>query len=265
MSERDPERLKRAIARRSVRVKTLSFPENSDGRFPETQWSLVLQAGGPSAPAARQAMETLCEAYWYPIYAFIRRKGKGPHEAHDLTQDYFCRFLKKGALAAADRERGRFRTFLLTDCKHFLVDAERYRKAGIRHPRTRVLSIDERTAEGRYLNEPAHGQTPERIFERNWALSLLECAFSRIRAEYTRAGKSLRYEQLKLILTGPSRSIPYAEVAGRLGTSEEAIATAVHRLRKRFKTVLREEVAATLADPADIDDEIRAMFDALKS
>jgi RNA polymerase sigma-70 factor (ECF subfamily) len=240
-----------------------SYP--SDGQFPETQWSLVLRAGGPVNPDAQAALDVLCSAYWYPIYAFIRRKGNDANQAIDLTQAYFLQLLEKGALATIDPQKGRFRAFLLTDCSHFLIDEHRRETAQKRGGGQKVFSIDARTAEGRYLNEPCHGLTPERIFERNWARTLLERVLSSIKHEYVKAGKSVTFEQLKLVLIEAPRSIPYAEIARRLDSTEEAIATAVHRLRKRYKEILRKEIAATVADPADVDDEIRALFEALKT
>jgi RNA polymerase sigma factor (sigma-70 family) len=241
------------------------FPSPFEEQFPETQWSLVLRAGGPVDRSAREALDLLCSAYWYPIYALIRRKGNNPHEALDLTQGYFCQLLEKGALATLDPRKGRFRAFLLTDCSHFLIDEHRRATAQRRGGGQTILSIDARTAEGRYLNEPGHDLTPERIFERNWARTLLERVLSLIKNEYVKAGKSVTFEQLKLVLVEAPRTIPYAEIARRLGSTEDAIATAVHRLRKRYKETLRREIAATVADPADIDDEIRALFDALKT
>jgi RNA polymerase sigma factor (sigma-70 family) len=240
------------------------LPDASGGQFPETQWSVVLRACGPVDPAAQQALDTLCTAYWYPIYAFIRRKGSDAHEAFDLTQEYFFRLLKKGTLATADPGKGRFRSFLRTDCSHFLIDQHRRRTAEMRGGGQPILSIDARTAEGRYLNEPGHGLTPERLYERNWARTLLERVLRLLRQEYEKAGKSVTFEQLKLVLTEAPRSTPYAEIARRLGKSEDAIATAVHRLRQRYKEILREEITATLADPADVDDEIQALFEALR-
>jgi RNA polymerase sigma-70 factor (ECF subfamily) len=238
---------------------------STDGQFPDTQWSMVLRAGGPSTPKAQHALDTLCTAYWYPIYAFIRRKGKDPTEALDLTQEYFQRLLEKGTLAAAAPGKGRFRAFLVADCSHFLIDEFRHNSARVRNPGTPLLSIDARSAEGRYLNEPAHALTPERFFERNWARTLLERVLERLQQEYERDGKSVRFDQLKLVLTEPSRSIPHAEIARRLRTTEAAVATAVHRLRQRFRAILNEEIAETVSDPADIDDEIRALFEALKA
>jgi len=246
-------------------LKTATSPAGSDGRFPETQWTIVLEAGGPSTLTARRALDALCAAYWYPIYAFIRRKTDDAQNAPDLTQEYFCGLLKKRTLAAVDPSKGRFRAFLMTDCSHFLVDVIRRQTAGVRNPGRQVLSIDVRSAEGRYLNEPAHGRTAEQIFMRDWARTLIGRVLNLLKAEYDRAGKTVRFDQLKVVLTEHPRSIPYAEIAARLSTTEQAVATAVHSLRQRYKTILRREIADTVADPADVDDEICALLEALRS
>jgi RNA polymerase sigma-70 factor (ECF subfamily) len=235
-----------------------------EGGFPETQWSLILKAGQSGTPLTNEALNTLCGRYWYPIYAFIRRKGNDPEQALDLTQQYFYQLLNKGALSKVDPARGRFRSFLRKDCENFLRDQHRRATAAIRDPGASMFSIDVGTAEGRYLVEPAHAETAEAIFERNWARTLLERVLETLRESYEKMGKNLRFDQLKIVLTGPGRAISYAEIARRLGTSEEAVATAVHRLRRRYRSILRQEIAATVADPADIDDEIRELFKALR-
>jgi RNA polymerase sigma factor (sigma-70 family) len=242
-----------------------AIPESSGGRFPETHWSVIREAGGPRTPTAEQALDTLCNLYWYPIYAYIRRKGNNANQSLDLTQEFFYRLLKKGGLESADPSKGRFRAFLLTACKNFLIDMFRHDQAASNQPAKPILSIDAGTAERRYLKEPGHVDTPERIYERQWARTLLERVLNRLREDYDKAGKKLRFEQLKVVLTEPARSIPYAEIASRLGTTEDAVAVAVHRLRQRYRTILREEILATLADPADVDDEIQALFKALAS
>jgi RNA polymerase sigma-70 factor (ECF subfamily) len=241
-------------------------PSNAgDSRFPETQWSLVLRAGQAETPLTRDALNTLCKRYWYPIYAFIRRKGNDPEQARDLTQQYFCQLLNKGALAKVDPARGRFRSFLRKDCENFLRDDHRRKTAAVRDPGAPIFSIDVGTAEGRYLVEPAHGETAEVLFERNWARTLLDRVLNSLSERYEKQGKRMRFDQIKIVLTEPGRAVPYSEIAKRLGTSEEAVATAVHRLRRRYRTILRAEIASTLADPADIDDEIRELFRAARA
>ncbi|MFO0893222.1 MAG: sigma-70 family RNA polymerase sigma factor [Isosphaeraceae bacterium] len=241
-----------------------ALTQSGEGQFPDTQWSLVLRAGREENPRTREALNTLCERYWYPIYAFIRRKGNDPEQALDLTQQYFFQLLNKGALARVDPTRGRFRSFLRKDCDNFLRDDHRRKTARMRHPGTSILSIDAATAEGRYLVEPAHDETAEVIFERNWARTLLERVLDSLRQKYGKSGESLRFEHLRMVLLEPGHEVPYAEIARRLDTTEQAVATAVHRLRRRYREALREEIAATVADPSEIDDEIRELFRALR-
>ena len=237
-----------------------------DAAFPTTWWSRVVAAGDASDSRARDALADLCRAYWYPIYAFIRRKGFDAEAALDLTQDYFARLLEGDVLAAADGAKGRFRAFLRADCGFFLAhrrerDAARKRGGGVV-----VVSIDARDAEGRYLREPADDDlTPDRHFDRTWALGLLDAVLDRLALEHAEAGQAGRFEALKEALGGPGRSVPYAMLAARLGTTEAAVQAAVSRLRKRYRALLREQIAATLDDPTDahIDAEIRDLFTAL--
>jgi RNA polymerase sigma-70 factor (ECF subfamily) len=214
-------------------------------------------------PEAREALAELFSAYWYPLYAFIRRKGRGPEQALDLTQDYFARLLERQTVAAADPSRGRFRSFLLADCTRFLADCRERDHAAKRGGGLAPLSIDARDAEGRYLREPAHEQTPERLFERDWALALLDDVLARLRDEYERSGRGTAFEALKFALTDSPRTIRYDELSRRLNTSANALQVAVHRLRRRYRELVREVIAATVADAADVDDEIRDLFTAL--
>jgi RNA polymerase sigma-70 factor (ECF subfamily) len=233
--------------------------------FPTTRWSQVVAAGDPAEPSARLALEELCRAYWYPLYAFIRRKGHDAEQAADLTQDYFARLLGSGLLARADRSKGRFRAFLRTDCSFFLshqAEAGRARKRG---GGASPLSIDARDAEGRYLREPADpGLTPDCLFDRAWALGLLDSVLARLAREHAEAGQLERFEALRPTLEG-GRSTPHAEIAARLDTTEAAVEAAARRLRRRYREALREQIAATLEDPTDdsIDAEIRDLFAAL--
>ncbi|QEH35620.1 RNA polymerase sigma factor [Aquisphaera giovannonii] len=238
--------------------------DSCDTQFPETQWSLVLKAREPGTVRA-EALNALCTRYWYPIYSFIRRKGNPPEKSRDLTQSYFCELLRKDLLLRADQGKGRFRAFLRADCSHFLVDQHRRETAALRAPEKPLLSIDLETAEGLYLMEPAHGETAERIFERNWAWTLLDRVLERLREEAEHSGDRLRFKELAAALGGAEERQSYAVIAARLGLSEQAVATAVHRLRRKYRELLRAEIAATLADPADVDDEIRALFDALSA
>ena len=235
----------------------------SAARFPTTCWSRVVAARDRTAPEAREALAGLCAAYWYPLYAFIRRKGRGSEEALDRTQDYFARLLERGTVAAADPLRGRFRSFLLADCTRFLAERQEHDRAAKRGGGVAPLSIDARDAEGRYLREPAHDRTPERLFEHAWALALLDGVLARLRAEYEGSGRGAAFEVLKVALTDGPRTVPHAELARRLGTTAGAVQVAVHRLRRRYRDLVREAIAATVADPAEVEDEIRDLFTAL--
>ncbi len=233
------------------------------GSFALTHWSVVLAAGSSDSNHARDALETLCRTYWHPIYAFVRRQGHSPPDAQDLTQEFFARLLEKNYLGGVDRAKGRFRSFLLTCLKHFL--ANEWDKAGAQkrgaHPV--LVPINVQSAESSCGLEPAESMTAERIFERRWALTLLEQVLARLREEYTRDGKARTFEQLKSTLSGERRSVPYAEIGARLGMSEGAVKVAVHRLRQRYRELLREEIAHTVSRPDQVEDEIRALFAAL--
>jgi DNA-directed RNA polymerase specialized sigma24 family protein len=232
-------------------------------RFPTTHWGRIVEAGDPAAPAARSAMEGLCRDYWYPLYAFIRRKGSGPEQALDLTQGYFARLLERGTVAAADAGKGRFRSFLLADCNRFLADCREHDKAAKRGGGVAPLSIDARDAEGRYLREPSHDRTAERLFGRDWALAVLDAVLARLRREYEGSGRAEAFEVLKVVLTDGPRAVPQAELAGRLETTAGAVQVAIHRLRRRYRDLVREVIAATVGDAAEVEEEIRDLFAAL--
>ncbi|MFO0891161.1 MAG: winged helix-turn-helix transcriptional regulator [Isosphaeraceae bacterium] len=234
--------------------------------FPTTRWSRVVAAGDPRDSEARQALEGLCRDYWYPLYVFIRRKGFQPDEAADLTQAYFARLLEAGVLAAADRRKGRFRAFLRTDCGFFLSHQVERDRAAKRCGGAASLSIDARDAEGRYLREPADpGLSPDRLFDRAWALRLLDGVLRRLAVEYAETGRAAQFDALQVVLSAGPRSVPYAEIAARLGISVGAVQAAVQRLRRRYRDVLREQVAATLENPDDtaVEEELRDLFAAL--
>jgi DNA-directed RNA polymerase specialized sigma24 family protein len=232
--------------------------------FPATRWSEVARAGRSPSAEALSALESLCRAYWFPIYAFIRRRGNDPDAACDLAQSYFTRLIEKGTLAAADPAKGRFRSFLRTDCTFFLANERDRQHAQKRGGRRTFFPLEARDAEDRYLREPAHELTPERLFDRTWSLGLLDRVVEQLSAEYTRAGRSTLFEHLQVVLTG-EQAVPYAALADQLDTTERAIQTAVWRLRTRYRAILREQIAATLDNPTDaeVDDEIRALFAAL--
>jgi RNA polymerase sigma factor (sigma-70 family) len=231
--------------------------------FAVTRWSVVLAAGSSDSNNARDALETLCRTYWRPIYAFVRRQGHKPPDAQDLTQEFFARLLQKNYLGAVDRAKGRFRSFLLVCLKNFL--ANEWDKAGAQkrgaHPI--LIPIEAQSAETSCGFEPAENATADKIFERRWALTLLEQVLARLRAEYTREGNTRAFEELKSALKGERRSVPYSEIAGRLGMSEGAVKVAVHRLRQRYRELLREEIAHTVSGPEQVEEEIRALFAAL--
>jgi RNA polymerase sigma factor (sigma-70 family) len=237
----------------------------SPGHFPTTHWSRVIAAGDPDAPQARESLAVLCNAYWYPLYAYVRRKGHDPEQAQDLTQDFFARVLEKGLLAEADPGRGRFRSFLRTVCMHYLANERDRRNAHKRGGGRQVISVDTIMAEGRYAQELADALTPDRIFDRSWAMTLLSRVLDRLRGEYDDAGRSTIFEELRTVLTEGAEADSYATIAQRIGMTEGAVRVAVHRLRRRYGLLLRSEIAATVDNPAEVDDEIRALFAALES
>jgi RNA polymerase sigma factor (sigma-70 family) len=236
------------------------------GQFTPTHWSVVLAAAGQADTVqAHDALEKLCRNYWLPIYVFVRRQGHSAHDAQDLTQEFFARLLEKNYLAAVQREKGRFRSFLLASVKHFLANewdkANAQKRGGGQVP----ISINAAQAENSFELEPVDTLTADRIFERRWALALLDLVLRRLREEYTRDGKEKQFNELKSTLTEGSRSVSYAQIATRLSTSEGAVKVAVHRLRQRYRELLRAEIADTIANPAEVDDEIRNLFAALAS
>jgi RNA polymerase sigma-70 factor (ECF subfamily) len=233
--------------------------------FATTHWSLILAAKGRDTPEADEALAALCATYWYPLYAFIRRRGRDPDRAADLTQEFFTRLLEKDYLRSVDPSKGRFRAFLLAACKHFLAnefDREiAQKRGGGRGP----VSIDRRDAEGRYLAEPSHELTPERLYERRWALTLLGQALDRLGWEFHRSGKGALYDRLKVILTGAEGAVSYVQIGAALGMTEGAVKKAAQRLRQRYRAILRERIAETVADPGQVEDEIRTLFAVLAS
>lgn len=242
----------------------VSPDEHVPGRFPTTHWSRVVTAGSRDASEAGEALASLCQAYWYPIYAYVRRRGHTPEQAQDLTQDFFAYILERDLIALADPARGRFRAFLRTVCARRLADQRDRQNAAKRGGGRSPLPIDPLDAERRYAREPAHQLTPERVFDRTWALTLLCRVVERLRREYDDAGRSDRFEALLAILTRDPASDSQAAIAVRLGTTEGNVRVALYRLRRRYGLLLREEIAATVGDEAQIDDEIRDLFRALE-
>jgi RNA polymerase sigma factor (sigma-70 family) len=251
----------------TTRAHSLATPssEAGDGRpvFVTTHWSVVLSARQKDSPQSAAALETLCRTYWYPLYAYVRRQGQSPHDAQDLTQGFFARLLQKDYLKAAAREKGRFRTFLIVALKRFLAnewDHDRAQKRGGGQP---VLSLDTELAEERYRIEPVEGATADRIYERRWALTLLDRTMTRLREEFVVAGKAEEFKRLKACLTADRGDISYAEIAAALGQSEGTVRVAVHRLRKRFREIFREEIAHTVSGPEEIEEEVRYLMGVL--
>jgi len=230
------------------------------GQFATTHWSVVLAAGQRELPQAPEALEKLCRTYWYPLYVFVRRQGNSPEDAQDLTQAFFSRLLEKNYLAKADRDRGKFRTFLLGSLKNFLLNE--WKRAG-RQKRgggVEFLSIDANAAEERYTMEPANEANPDAAYEQRWAVTLIEQVLTALRQEFNAADKAPLFEELKGFIWGDKSTASYAEIAGHLNLTEGTVKVAVHRLRQRFRELLRVEVAHTVARPEDIDGELRHLI-----
>lgn len=232
-------------------VHTLPGPS----QFPATRWTLVVAAGNPHRREARSALVSLCENYWYPLYAYLRRRGYPSDQAQDLTQEFFVRVLEGRYLNRAEPEKGRFRAFLVTSLKFFVADEDDRRRA---HKRGggMLVPLEFSSGEERYQREPAHNETPERIYERSWALSMLDRVVERLRNEFVQHGRPDHFEHLKVFLLGQSDA-PYATLAQELNTSEGALKVAIHRLRKRYRELFRQEIADTVADPAEVESELR--------
>lgn len=229
-------------------------------QFVTTSWTQVLAARGTATTESRQALEALCRAYWYPLYALVRREGFGVDEARDLTQGYFVELLDKGYLDDFDPSLGRFRVFLKTSVKHFLSKEREKAHTWKRGGRTQVVSLDVDDGEGRYLHEPVDRMTPEQIYERRWALTVLERTLRRLRGELVDADREREFDLLKGFLTGEEPKKPYREVAAELAMTEGAVKVSVHRLRQRFGALLRQEIAETVARPEEVDDEVRHLL-----
>ena len=229
-------------------------------KFATTSWSQVLTARDGSGTEAHQALAGLCEIYWFPLYAYVRRQGHGADEARDLTQGFFAQLLEKDYLKDVKPSAGRFRSFLLSSLRHFLSHEWDKARAQKRGGGTRTVSLDAEDAEVRYGWEPAERLTPEQIFERRWALTVVERTLARLRQEAIETDTPQRFELLKPHLTGVEPRMPYREVAAELGIAEGTVKVAVHNLRQRFGRVLRAEIAETVADPAEIEDEMRHML-----
>jgi RNA polymerase sigma-70 factor (ECF subfamily) len=242
---------------------TASSSPGHDPQFKATHWSVVVRAGDDDFEVRAAALGKLYCAYWYPIYSFIRwRRRCGHHEAEDLTQAFFVHLVEAETVKRADREKGRFRTFLLGALEKFLINDWKLQRRIKRGGQCQTISIDEAVAEGRYGCEPADSDTPDKAFDRPWAATLLGQVLDRLRKEYVETGTTEIFEELKSTLSGKGATGSYAETAAKLGKSETAVRVAVHRLRAKFRRVLREEVAQTVCTAGEVDDEIRHLMSA---
>jgi len=230
-----------------------------------TRWTLVLAAARTENPEpAMRALTELCQTYWPPLYAYIRRQGCDTHEAEDLTQAFFARLLEKNFLAAADPSKGKFRSFLLASLKHFMSNERDRARAGKRGGGQTVIALDALSDEARQRLEPADNASPDKAFDRQWALTVLDHALMRLRTEYTGTGREKLFNELKTFLTGDAPAESHASIAAKCGLSEGAVKVAVHRLRRRYRALLREEVAQTVATPEEVEEEIRELFAAFQ-
>jgi RNA polymerase sigma factor (sigma-70 family) len=232
--------------------------------FATTHWSVVLQAGQEDSPKTSEALAQLCRTYWYPLYAYVRRKGYTSHDAQDLTQEFFARLLARNYLGGADRRKGKFRSFLLGAFEHFLAREWRRTQAQKRGGGQAAFSLDEVDAENRYVLEPAHELTPEKMFDRRWATTVLEEAISELRREYEARNQGELFTGLGALLSGDGASASYADMATSLGMNEGALKVAVHRMRRRYGELIRRQIAQTVTTPADIDEELRYLLDVLR-
>jgi RNA polymerase sigma factor (sigma-70 family) len=242
------------------------LPARGD-RFATTRWSMVVSAGGSRSSEASRALATLCENYWFPLYAFVRRAGYTVEDAQDLTQEFFVRLLAKNYLAVADPQRGRFRSFLLGAMKHFLAHQQRRQTTQKRGGHQPTISLDFHSGEECYRRiEPTDNLTPERLFEKRWALTLLDLVLTRLREEFHAIGKVDLFDSLKQFLAGgTAKSCTYSEVAQQRGMSEGAVKVAVHRMRRRYRKLLMEEIARTIVGPETLQDELGELLAALSS
>ena len=239
----------------------------ASGEFPTTHWSLVLHASNNAEPAARSALESLCRLYWFPLYAFVRRRGRAHHEAEDLTQEFFRQLVATGTVAKARPERGLFRTFLLASVRNFLANdwdrTHAAKRGGGIEPVSLTLELG--NAEARYASEPVdQALSPEQAFDRSWALGVVEHALDGLRAEYTASGKSALFSALGPLVWGGHAAQPMARLAEQLGLNENALNVALHRLRRRLREQVETQIAATVADAGEVAEEVRYLIAVLR-
>lgn len=233
--------------------------------FATTHWTVVLAAGKRHTPQSDHALEELCRTYWFPLYAYVRRRGHNKEDAEDSVQAFFARFLAKNYLEGLSAERGRFRAFLLASLKHFLINEWKKSQRQKRGGDEKLLSLDWQTADTQFQVAATNEPSPEKAFDREWALALLAHVIERLRAECEADGKGKQFEQLKIFLIAGKGALSHADAAATLGMDETSVRVAVHRLRKRYRQLLRDEIAQTLTDPAQVDEEMRALFGAFGS
>jgi RNA polymerase sigma-70 factor (ECF subfamily) len=240
------------------------LPSSLPREFTTTHWSVVLVAGGTASSAADGALEHLCRTYWYPLYAYVRRHGHSESDAQDLTQSFFARLLERKHLRLADRNQGRFRTFLLSSLKNFLINewkrGSREKRGGTR----KIFSLDEETAEARFASEAFIEQPPDSVYDRGWAATLLERALTSLRSEFEQSGKLDLFQRLKVFVWGDKCALSYAEMAVQLNMTEGAVKVSVHRLRQRYGELLRAEVAQTVSTPDEVNEELRYLLSVIR-
>lgn len=231
--------------------------------FATTHWSVVVQAGESHSTQSASALEKLCRTYWFPLYAFIRCRGRSEADAKDLTQQFFARLLERNDFHAVDARKGKFRTFLLTSLTHFLSNQRDYTQAAKRGGGKAIIALDAITEEQWQRLEPATDLTPDKLFDQRWAMTLLEQAVSQLWEEMAAVSKVEQFEQLKTFLTNEPQEGEYAVVAERLGSTSQSVAVAVHRMRQRYRELVRAEVAHTVSSPLEIEEEMRHLYAAL--
>jgi RNA polymerase sigma factor (sigma-70 family) len=236
---------------------------HAPGRFATTHWSVVRAAAAPDATDCTKALETLCQTYWFPLYAYLRRQGHNSDSAEEYTQAFFAQLLDKKGLRLADPKKGKFRSFLLAALKHFLANQRKRARARKRGGGRKIFPLDFQNAETQFTMEPADHLSPEKLFERAWALTILERTMERLRNESATAGKQGLFDSLKIYLTTDKAAVPYKQVAQKLQMSQPAVRVAVHRLKRRYRDILRSEIADTVTTEKEIDQEIRDLFAAL--
>jgi RNA polymerase sigma-70 factor (ECF subfamily) len=233
------------------------------GVFATTLWNVVLQAGAEETTAAGSALQFLCEAYWYPLYAYVRRQGHSPEDSEDLTQEFFARMLQRNYLRLADQKRGRFRTFLLTSLKHFLINEWTKANRAKRGGGSKLLSLDVELTETRFLAEATDGRSPDKAFDRRWATVVLERALDQVEREFASEGRTALFTELRASLTGEENENSYADIGRRFGMSEGNVKVTAHRLRRRYRELLREEIGRTVDTTSAIDAEMNDLMAAL--